>query len=602
MSLPPAPAIRILPETTANRIAAGEVVERPAAVVKELVENALDAGATRIGITLEGGGIDRVVIEDDGCGMSASDLDMAVERHATSKLAEEGLLFHIATLGFRGEALPSIGAVARLGITSRQPGADAHAITVEGGRKSAVTPASGAEGTRIEVRDLFFAVPARRKFLKTPRSEADHAIEAVRRLALAWPQVAFRLENDGREVLNLPPAARDDRIRQVLGPDFAAAALPIESVGETFQLTGLIAQPAYTRATSAEQHLVVNRRPVKDPVLRTALRVATRELVTAGRYPVAALYLEIDPEAVDVNVHPMKTELRFREEAAVRGFMISALKKALGVGAGIAFSTPARPAWRPASGWKPPPPAPLSHAFANQGFAEAGLALAPPPAAPQTSPGLGLGFAPPRPAPLPEAPPAPPEHPLGRALGQVLETYILAEASDGALVLVDQHAAHERLTHEALRTQYLDGGVRAQALLLPAVVDLPASAAARLLDAAPELARLGLDIDGFGAGAVLVRAMPALLGNPDPAPLLRDLAEELAETSESTALDARLDAAIARLACHGSVRAGRRLAPAEMDALLRQMEATPRAATCSHGRPTFLKLGPAELEKLFGRR
>jgi DNA mismatch repair protein MutL len=599
--------IRILPETTANRIAAGEVVERPAAVVKELVENALDAGATRISVTLEGGGIERVVIEDDGHGMSAADLDLAVERHATSKLEEEGLLFRIATLGFRGEALPSIGAVARLTITSRQPGFDAHAISVEGGRKSAVTPASGALGTRMEVRDLFFAVPARRKFLKTPRSEADHAIEAVRRLALAWPQVAFRLENDGREVLNLAPAERDARIKQVLGPDFAAAALPIEAIGETFQLTGLIAQPAYTRATSAEQHLVVNRRPVKDPVLRTALRVATRELITAGRHPVAALYLEIDPEAVDVNVHPMKTELRFREETAVRGFMISALRKALGVGAGIAFSTPARPAWRPlgrpASTWKPaPPPAPLPHAFAGQGFAEAGLVLAPPPAPALASPGLGLGFAPPRPAPLPEAPPAPPEHPLGRALGQVLETYILAEASDGALVLVDQHAAHERLTHEALRTQYLEGGVRAQPLLLPAVVDMPAAAAARLLEAAPELARLGLDLDGFGAGAVLVRAMPALLGNPDPAPLLRDLAEELAETSEATALDARLDAAIARLACHGSVRAGRRLAPAEMDALLRQMEATPRAATCSHGRPTFLKLGPAELEKLFGRR
>ena len=596
--------IRILPETTANRIAAGEVVERPAAVVKELVENALDAGATRIGIILEGGGIDRIVVEDDGHGMSPEDLDLAVERHATSKLEEEGLLFRIATLGFRGEALPSIGAVARLSITSRPAGADAFAIHVEGGRKSAVAPASGAPGTRMEVRDLFFAVPARRKFLKTPRSEADHAIEAVRRLALAWPQVAFRLEHDGREVLALAPAERDARIRQVLGPDFAAAALPIESVGETLQLTGLIAQPAYTRATSAEQHLVVNRRPVKDPVLRTALRVATRELVTAGRYPVAALYLDIEPDAVDVNVHPMKTELRFRDEAAVRGFMISALKKALGVGAGVAFSTPARPAWRPANPWKPaPPPQPLPHSLAGQGFAEAGLALIPPPAPPPAAaPGLGLNFPPPRPAPPPEAPPAPPEHPLGRALGQVLETYILAEASDGALVLVDQHAAHERLTHEALRTQYLEGGVRAQALLLPAVVDLPAGAAARLLDAAPELARLGLDIDGFGAGAILVRAMPALLGNPDPAPLLRDMAEELAETAEATALDARLDAAIARLACHGSVRAGRRLAPAEMDALLRQMEATPRAATCSHGRPTFLKLGPAELEKLFGRR
>ncbi len=596
--------IRILPETTANRIAAGEVVERPAAVVKELVENALDAGATRIAIALEGGGIDRIVIEDDGHGMSAADLELAVERHATSKLEEEGLLFRIATLGFRGEALPSIGAVARLGITSRPAGADAAAISVEGGRKSAVTPASGAPGTRMEVRDLFFAVPARRKFLKSPRSEADHAVEAVRRLALAWPQVAFRLENDGREVFALPAATRDARIHAVLGPDFAAAALPVNAESGALRLSGLIAQPAYTRATGTEQHLVVNRRPVKDPVLRTALRVATRELITAGRHPVAALYLEIPPDAVDVNVHPMKTELRFRDEAAVRGFMISALRKALGVGAGTAFSTPARPAWRPAAPWQPPAPAPLPHSLAGPGFAEAGLTLAPPPAppTPTLAPGLGLTFAPPRPAAPPEAPPPTAAHPLGRALGQVLETYILAEASDGALVLVDQHAAHERLTHEALRAQLLEGGVRAQALLLPAVVDLPANAAARLLEAAPALARLGLDIDGFGAGAILVRAMPALLGNPDPAPLLRDLAEELAESAEATALDARLDAAIARLACHGSVRAGRKLAPAEMDALLRQMEATPRAATCSHGRPTFLKLGLAELEKLFGRR
>jgi DNA mismatch repair protein MutL len=607
--------IRILPETTANRIAAGEVVERPAAVVKELVENALDAGAKRIDVALEGGGIERIVIEDDGQGMPPADLDLAVERHATSKLPDEATLFRIATLGFRGEALPSIGAVARLAITSRPPGADAHAIEVEGGRKSAVMPASGAPGTRIEVRDLFFAVPARRKFLKTPRSEADHAIDAVRRLALAWPEVGFRVENEGREVFALAPASRDARIKAVLGADFAAAALPVAAEGETLRLSGLIAQPAYTRATASEQHLVVNRRPVRDAALRTALRVATRDLVTVGRHPVAALYLDIPPEAVDVNVHPMKTELRFRDEAAVRGFLISALRKALGVGAGQAFSTPARPAWRPASTpWRPPAgaalgPQPLPPGRAPQGFAEAGLSLVPPSLPPASAPvsaptnlPLALGFAPPRPAPPPEAPPAQAQHPLGRALGQVLDTYILAEAADGALVLVDQHAAHERLTHEALRTQLLEGGVRAQPLLLPAVVDLPAADAARLLDAAPQLARLGLEIEGFGPGAVLVRALPALLGTPEPAPLLKDLAAELAEAEEATALDARLDAAIARLACHGSVRAGRRLAPAEMDALLRQMEATPRAATCSHGRPTFLRLGPAELEKLFGRR
>ncbi|MFC7540061.1 DNA mismatch repair endonuclease MutL [Siccirubricoccus deserti] len=591
--------IRLLPETTANRIAAGEVVERPAAVVKELVENALDAGATRISVTLEGGGIDRVVVEDDGTGMSAADLELAVERHATSKLPEEAMLFRIATLGFRGEALPSIGAVSRLAITTRPRDGDAHMLLVEGGRKSAVTPASGAPGTRVEMRDLFFAVPARRKFLKSARAEADQAVEAVRRLALAWPEVGFRVSVDGREVLSLAPADRDARLHALLGGDFAAAALAVAVEGAGgLALSGLAAQPAYTRATGTEQHLVVNRRPVRDSLLRTALRVAYRDLITVGRHPVAALFLDIPPEAVDVNVHPMKTELRFRDEAAVRGLMISALRRALSAGAGVA--TPALTQYRQSSGgwgsWPRPAPAPLP---ATDGFAEVQMALGQAPAPPRNL--LPLGFASPRPAPEREAP-APAEHPLGRALAQLLDTYVLAEAPDGALVLVDQHAAHERLTHEALRAQLIEGGVRAQPLLLPAVVDLPPADAARLLGFAAALARLGLEIEGFGPGAVLVRALPALLGPADPAPLLRDLAEELAAFDEATALDRRLDAAVARLACHGSVRAGRRLAPAEMDALLRQMEATPRAATCSHGRPTFLKLGAAELEKLFGRR
>ncbi|MFC7690785.1 DNA mismatch repair endonuclease MutL [Paeniroseomonas aquatica] len=600
-------AIRLLPETTANRIAAGEVVERPAAVVKELVENALDAGATRIAVTLEEGGIGRVVVEDDGSGMGAADLALAVERHATSKLPEEAMLFRIATLGFRGEALPSIGAVARLSITSRPAGGDAHALLVEGGRKGPVVPASGAPGTRIEVRDLFYAVPARRKFLKTPRSEADHATEAVRRLALAWPEVGFRVTQDGREVLNLAPAGREARIADLLGPDFAAAALPVAAEGGGLLLAGLAAQPAFTRATGTEQHLVVNRRPVRDQLLRTALRVAYRDLIAAGRHPVAALFLEIPPEAVDVNVHPMKTELRFRDEAGVRGMLIAALRRTLSAGAGVAAPAPALTAYAPRGGWsaggsmgawRRPAPAPLPD---HVGLAEMQLALAAPPTAPASTGSLALGFAPPRhAAPAAERPPE--AHPLGRALAQLLDTYILAEAPDGALVLVDQHAAHERLTHEALRTQLIAGGVRAQPLLLPAVVDLPPADAARLLGFAADLARLGLEIEGFGPGAVLVRALPALLGAADPAPLLRDLAEELAAFAETTALDRRLDAAVARLACHGSVRAGRRLLPAEMDALLRQMEATPRAATCSHGRPTFLRLGPAELEKLFGRR
>jgi len=594
---PTRPLIRRLPETTANRIAAGEVVERPAAAVKELVENALDAGAGRVLVVLEGGGMDRILVEDDGCGMGPADLALAVERHATSKLPEEATLFRIATLGFRGEALPSIGAVARLVITSRPPGGAAHRITVEGGRVGAVTPAAGAPGTRVEVRDLFFATPARRKFLRHPRTEAEHAIEAVRRLALAWPGVAFRVESEGREALNLPATDWESRIRQVLGPDFAAAAVPVEAVGMALDLRGLIALPSYTRPTTREQHLVVNRRPVRDPLLRIALRLAYRDVIEAGRHPAAALFLDIPPESVDVNVHPMKTELRFREGEAVRGAVINALRRALAAGAGVAV---AAPVFATTAQAEPQACGRTAAAFTSPGFAEA-LPAIPAPPAPPLQRALGLVPAPP-PPPAPAEERAPEAHPLGRALAQILDTYVLAEAPDGALVLVDQHAAHERLTHEALRAQLLAGGVRAQPLLLPAVVDLPPRDAVRLLDHAAELARLGLEIEAFGGSAVLVRALPALLGAPDPAPLLKDLAEELAELGEAAALERRLDAALARLACHGSVRAGRRLSPAEMDALLRAMEATPRAATCSHGRPTVLRLDAAALERMFGRR
>jgi DNA mismatch repair protein MutL len=592
--------IRLLPETTANRIAAGEVVERPAAAVKELVENALDAGATRIAVTLEEGGIGRILVEDDGAGMSAEELELAVERHATSKLPEEATLFRIVTLGFRGEALPSIGAVARLTLTSCPPGRNgtgaAHAITVEGGRKSPVAPAAGAPGTRVEVRDLFFATPARRAFLKSPRSEAEAAVEAVRRLALAWPEVGFRVELDGRPVLALAPQDRDARIVALLGAAFGAAALPVEAVREGLSLSGLAAAPTHHRPTGEYQHLVVNRRPVRDPQLRTALRVAYRELIPRGRHPAAALFLDIPPEAVDVNVHPMKTELRFRDAEGVRGLLISALRRALAVGVGAVPS--AQPEPEPAPGFAEAAPAPLDAPRSWQPLP--GWRPQPVPPRPP-SPRLPLGYAPapaPQPAPLAVAD----EGPLGRPLAQLLATYVLAEAPDGALVLVDQHAAHERLTHEALKDQLQAGGVRAQPLLLPAVVEMASAAVARLLDQAEGLARLGLEIEGFGPGAVLVRALPALLGNPDPAPLLADIAEELAESGEALALADRLDAAIARLACHGSVRAGRRLTGEEMAALLRQMEATPRAATCSHGRPTFIRLGRAELEKLFARR
>jgi DNA mismatch repair protein MutL len=576
--------IRLLSEATVNRIAAGEVIERPAAVVKELVENALDAGGSRIAVALAEGGIARIEVSDDGSGMNAAELALAVQRHATSNLADESLV-RIATLGFRGEALPSIGAAARLAITSRSPGApNAHTIRVEGGLVSEVAPCAGAPGTRVVVRELFFATPARRKFLKHPRTEAEHGEVAVRRLALAAPAVAFRLESDGRVAFDRPAQTRRARVAALLGEDASAALLAVDGAREALRLTGFACGPALSRATGAAQYLVVNGRPVADPVLKVAVRVAYRDVIAAGRHAVVALFLDMPPDELDVNVHPAKTELRFRDPAAVRSFVISTLSRALSGGAGTATPAAAlrlvhsRPAWQAA---RP----------ARAGFAEA-------PSAPLQP--LPLDAAPGARRLAPEAPS--PDFPLGAPVAQVLDTYIIAVAADGSLVLVDQHAAHERLTHEALRAQMLDGGVRSQPMLLPAVVELAPADAARLLARAAELARLGVEIEAFGGAAVLVRAMPAALGAPEPRPLLRDLADELAEMEESTALEARLDAVIARLACHGSIRAGRRLGAEEMAALLRQMEATPRAATCSHGRPTFLKLSKAEIETLFGRR
>jgi DNA mismatch repair protein MutL len=583
-------SIRILPETTVNRIAAGEVIERPAAAVKELVENALDAGATRISIVLEGGGIDRIEVIDDGHGMTTADLALAVQRHATSKLPADDDLTRICTLGFRGEALPSIGAAARLEITSRSPGSShASAIRVEGGRIGEPTPAAGAPGTRVVVRDLFFATPARRKFLKHPRTEADHAEAAVRRLALAAPGTAFRLETDSRMVFDLPLQDRASRAAALLGPDAAAALLPVDEERGSLHLTGFICSPAVTRASAAAQALTVNGRPVADPVLKTAVRVAYRSTIEAGRHPVVALYLDLPEHELDVNVHPAKVELRFRDPGAVRSLVIGALGRVLAAGAGTVNQTATLP-----------PRPPMMQLFQSRAPSRGITALPLPHGSAMTEAPLNYG-APPAARTLTPAEPQP-DYPLGAPVAQVLDTYVIAVAADGSLVLVDQHAAHERLTHEAIRKQMLDGGVRSQALLLPAVVDLSPGDAVRLLSRAEELARLGLELEQFGPGAVLVRALPAALGAPEPAPLLRDLADELAEMEETTALDARLDAVIARMACHGSVRAGRRLAPAEMDALLRQMEATPRAATCSHGRPTFLKLNKSEIERLFGRR
>ncbi len=575
--------IILLPDSLINRIAAGEVIERPAAVVKELVENALDAGAARIGVSLSGGGIERIEVVDDGAGMSPADLALSVQRHCTSKLSDENLV-RIATLGFRGEALPSIGAAARLAIVSRpKEAAHAHRIAVAGGVVEKVAPAPGPPGTRVTVEDLFYATPARRKFLKSPRSEAEHAEAAWRRLALAAPDVAFRLAIDGRTVHDLPVQDRAARLAALLGQDAAAALLEVAAERGAMRLSGYICAPMVSRASMAGQSLVVNGRPVTDPVLRTAIRVAYREVIAAGRHAVVALWLDLPPEELDVNVHPGKSELRFRDADSVRALVIGSLQRRLAGGAGQASPRPEiRPSLQLVSGAR--------HAPRFGGFSEAQLSLAPPDA-PQM-----------RPVASAEEPAAPdPSHPLGAPVAQVLDTYVIAATAEGELVLVDQHAAHERLTHEALRTQLLAGGVRSQALLLPAVIDLSAADTARLAEAAPELAKLGLELEAFGPGAVLVRALPALLGAPEPAPLIRDIADELAESGAQTGFSQRLDAVIARMACHGSIRAGRRLLLPEMSALLRQMEATPRAATCSHGRPTFIKLSRAEIERLFGR-
>jgi DNA mismatch repair protein MutL len=573
--------IRLLSPQTINRIAAGEVIERPAAAVKELVENALDAGATRIEIILAGGGISRIEVIDDGCGIPQAELALAIERHATSKLRDESLV-RIATLGFRGEALPSIGAAAKLTLISRPAGQDsAYKIIVAGGAVSAISPAAAAPGTRAIVEDLFYATPARRKFLRTPHAEADAAERAAWRLALSAPDVAFRLVSDERVLFDVARQSESARIAALFGRETAAALLPLRAEREEVSLTGLAGPASLSRATTALQSFVVNNRPVSDPLLRMALRLAYRDVIPAGRHPVAALRLDIPPEALDVNVHPAKTELRFADANGIRSLVIGAISRLLERPISLAGAPPARPsAPKLALQSTPWPDAPAATA---RGFAEAELQLLTAPAA--------RSF-------LPE----PSTHPLGAPVAQILDTYILAVAADGALVIIDQHAAHERLTEERLRAEFLAGAVTSQPLLLPAVVDLPPSDASRLLTHAESLHRLGLEIEAFGPGAILVRAVPAALKSPDAAALLRDLADEFAESNTPIALEARLDAALARLACHRSVRAGRRLNPEEMSALMRDMEATPRAATCSHGRPTFLKLTRAELETMFGRR
>jgi DNA mismatch repair protein MutL len=598
--------IRQLPPTLVNRIAAGEVIERPAAAVKELVENAIDAGATQIEVALLEGGQSLIAVSDDGSGMGRDELDLAVERHCTSKIEGDDLL-RIAWLGFRGEALPSMGAVSRLAITTRARGAgEAWRIAVEGGVKSAPVPAAHGAGTRVEVRDLFYATPARLKFLKSARAERDAAVDAVERLAMAYPAIGFTVTGDeGRVLLRLAPAAaelgdpdspRRARLAAVLGRDFADNALPIAATREGVTLTGLAGLPTLNRATAKDQYLFVNGRPVKDRLLLGAIRGAYQDFLARDRHPMVVLFLSCAPTEVDVNVHPAKAEVRFRDAALVRGLIVGALKAALAAAGHRASTTVAAAtlgafrAGSGAAGWH-------GGATVPRGLAEAAAAyLAPPPQA--ALPELAAPAA----APVTPSSDEPVElHPLGVARAQLHDTYIVAQTASG-IVIVDQHAAHERLVYEKMKAALAATGVQRQVLLLPEVVELDAAAAARLVARAGELAELGLVLEAFGAGAVVVREAPAMLGDIDVKGLVRDLADELEELGDALALKERLEHVCGTLACHGSVRAGRRLAPVEMNALLRQMEATPHSGQCNHGRPTYVELKLADIERLFGRR
>jgi len=604
--------IRQLPTVLVNRIAAGEVVERPASAVKELVENAIDAGARHIEIGLREGGQSLIVVSDDGIGMDPDGLMLAVDRHCTSKLPDDDLMA-IATLGFRGEALPSIGAVARLTLTSRARGAaEAWSLTVDGGDKGRPVPAAFGQGTRVEVRDLFYATPARLKFMKTPRTERDQAVDMVKRLAMAHPEIAFTvLADDDRAMLRLSAAPLADpveerlaRLAAVLGRDFADNALAVEASREGIRLTGFAGLPTLNRATAREQYLFVNGRPVRDKLLTGAVRGAYMDFLAGDRHPMVALFVDVPSSEVDVNVHPAKAEVRFRDPALVRGLIVGALKHTLNAAGHRASTTVAnatidalRPAAMPSygGGWNGsygnyrPSPMPA-------GLAEAVAAAYAP------APNLFDGGLPTAAPPGAESfPPAQEQFPLGAARAQLHDTYIVAQTAQG-IVIVDQHAAHERLVYERMKAALAESGVKRQALLLPEVVELDEASADRLGTRAGELAELGLILEPFGPGAVVVREVPALLGDCDVKGLVRDLAEELAEFGAALSLKERLEAVCGTLACHGSVRAGRRLNPAEMNALLRQMEATPHSGQCNHGRPTYVELKLGDIERLFGRR
>ncbi|MGB0925940.1 MAG: DNA mismatch repair endonuclease MutL [Pikeienuella sp.] len=616
--------IRRLSAAAANRIAAGEVIERPAAAVKELVENAIDAGASRVDIAIAEGGKTLIRVSDDGFGMVAEELPLALERHATSKIDGSDLL-NIRTFGFRGEALPSMAAVARMRVTSRADGADeAWMIEARGGDIDAPKPAARRAGTEVELRDLFYATPARLKFLKTDRAETQAISETLKRLAMAAPNVGFTLtdQTDGkpRELFRADAEqgdlfdARLARLRRILGAGFAENALPIDAEREGLRLTGWAALPTYSRGSATQQFLFVNGRPVRDKMMVGALKGAYADFLSRERHPAAALFFDCDPERVDVNVHPAKTEVRFREAAVARGLIVSALRHALAEAGHRASTTVAQEtlgAFRPGGALGADPHQAQAPIYQQQyggahvparpspGMAEAAFAFQSPEGNAALAGGLS-GFDAPS-ARVPEADETPTSHPLGAARAQVHENYIIAQ-TDAGMVVVDQHAAHERLVYERFKTALAENGARGQALLAPEIVELGAEDAERVLGVAEQLSPLGLSIEAFGGGAVCVRETPAILGACDPAALVRDVADELADGGDTRSVREKIEAILSRMACHGSIRSGRRLNIDEMNALLREMEATPHSGQCNHGRPTYVELALHDIERLFGRR
>jgi DNA mismatch repair protein MutL len=616
--------IRHLPETLINQIAAGEVIERPAAAVKELVENAIDAGARRVEVAVRDAGASLIAITDDGIGMTAEELKIAVDRHATSKLPDDDLV-HIQSLGFRGEALPSIGAVSRLTITSRpksDPSAQASSITVDAGRKSPVAPAALGQGTKVEVRDLFYATPARLKFMKTPRTELQSIRDTLEHLAMAYPDIHFRLVADERDVLDLPAQTGDlyerrlSRLRQIMGREFAENALRIDAERAPLRLTGYASLPTLNRGTNQHQYLFVNGRPVRDRQLIGAVRGAYADFLAHGRHPMLCLFIDAPTDTVDVNVHPAKAEVRFQDAALVRGLIVGGLRHALADAGHRASTTVAEGTLR---AFRTPETAPqegqswdgeyrqhqpdYKHLKGLSGVPYTGAAYGVSGNA-ALSPSARLDL---------DAPPAARQHaaeplpaatidsPLGAACAQLHETYIVAQTRDG-IVIVDQHAAHERLVYEKMKAQLEAGGIARQPLLIPEIVELDDKSAGFIMERRAELEELGLVVESFGQGAIAVQEVPALLGKTDVRQMIRDLADDIAAYGATTGLREKLQEVCGTMACHGSVRAGRRLTGEEMNALLRQMEKTPHAGQCNHGRPTYVELKLNDIEKLFGRR